>query len=32
MTPFWAIGIGIAFLMLAGLVWWVVKNWGDGDR
>jgi len=29
MTAFWAIGIGIACLMLAGLVWWVIRNWCD---
>ena len=32
MTAFWVIGIGIACVMLAGLVWWVVRNWPQGDR
>lgn len=32
MMVFWAIGIGISVLMLAALIWWVVRNWRDGDR
>ena len=32
MTAFWIIGIAIAGLMLAGLLWWVVRNWRQGDR
>jgi hypothetical protein len=32
MTAFWIIGIAIAVLMLAGLLWWVVRNWRQGDR
>jgi len=32
MTAFWIIGIAIAVLMLAGLLWWVVRNWRQADR
>lgn len=32
MTAFWIIGIAIAVLMLAGLLWWVARNWRQGDR